>query len=210
MESAIDSLREVVYGSSKQRTFESAPPSATPVLPTVASKVAFPQKLLDFDPTAFLPEPYLTAFTTPSQLLLGEARTTPAYPLTSARGELWHLFWRWDLVDRPCLVFESEVIPEHASNLSCLAKPDGELRQIIDRRPRNQAEADPPKDGPKMGHCSVFVNLMILKGAVCGDLYTTCGTSTMLSRYPWIEPSVPQLGLPGRPEISGAQLPLLL
>ena len=164
LESVLDSLRDLVYGSAKQRTAASSQDSSSEVVPTVASKVAFPQKLLDFDPSPFLPEPYLTAFRDPDQLLLGKAVLSPAAPITSARVELWQLFWRWDQVNRLCLAFESEIVAEHSCNLFCLEKPDGELRQIIDRRPRNGVESDPPKSGPKMGHASMFLQLIIPPG----------------------------------------------
>ena len=39
--------------------------------------------------------------------------------------------------------------------------PDGELRQIIDRRPRNAAEPGPPADAPKKGRPSSFLGLVV-------------------------------------------------
>ena len=128
----VDSLRDLVYGACKQGTSKSTGASAD-VVPTVASLVAFPQALKDFDPSPFLEEPYLSAFMTPTRLLRPHVSMTPAAPM-------WHLMWRWDRVHRLCLALESEVDRSHSSNLFCLAKPDGELRQIIDRRPRNSAE----------------------------------------------------------------------
>ena len=62
------------------------------------------------------------------------------------------------------LALEDEVCPNSVSNLFCLQKPDGELRQIIDRRPRNSIEEPPPADAPKMGHASVFLGLQVPKG----------------------------------------------
>ena len=150
-----------MYGSAKQSTSTAPSSSNTQVVPTEASKVAFPQKLVDFDPSPFLPEPYLTAFEEPSKLLLGKQDISASAPITSPKTELWHLFWRWDGANRLCRALEDEVSEHFTCNLFCLAKPDGELRQIIDRRPRNSAEADPPKEGPKMGHASVFVNIVI-------------------------------------------------
>ena len=161
LEFVVDSLRDLFYGSSKQRTTVVSSSANPEVVPTVASKVAFPQKLLDFEPSRYLPEPYLRVFRDPDQLLLQEARISPAAPISSAKGKLWQLFWRWDLVNRLCVALEEEVVPSQSSNLFCLEKPDGELRQIIERRPRNSVESDPPREGPKMGHASVFVNLVI-------------------------------------------------
>ena len=62
------------------------------------------------------------------------------------------------------LALEDEVCSESVSNLFCLQKPDGELREIIDRRPRNSIEEPPPADAPKMGHASVFLGLQVPKG----------------------------------------------
>ena len=165
LESVVDSLRDVVYGSSKQSTTFPTSGAATSVVPTVASRVAFPNQLKDFDPTPFLSEPYLTAFRNPDALLKDhQVNAIPRAPLTSSRTELWHLCWRWDAVKRLSLVLESEVVEGHRCNLFCLEKPDGELRQIIDRRPRNSSEVSPPLDGPKMGHASVFLGIVIPKG----------------------------------------------
>ena len=66
-------------------------------------------------------------------------------------------------MERLALALESEVELGLVSNLFCLEKPDGELRQIIDRRPRNAIESPPPKDTPKMGHASVFLGLLVPK-----------------------------------------------
>ena len=170
LETIVDSLRDLVYGSCKQSTSKGSG-VRTEVVPTVASLVAFPQKLIDFDPKPFLSEPYLTAFTSPSKLLRPHVTTSPAAPIVSAQNELWHLFWRWDQAHRLCLALGDEIDTSHCSNLFCLSKPDGELRQIIDRRPRNSLELDPPKDAPKMGHASSFVDLVVpSKGCIRGSL----------------------------------------
>ena len=58
LESVLESLRDVVYGSAKQSTAFSMASSSTAVVPTIAAKVAFPDVLTDFDPTSFLPEPF--------------------------------------------------------------------------------------------------------------------------------------------------------
>ena len=164
LESVVDSLREVVYGSSKQNTTFPTSGAATSVVPTVASRVAFPNQLKDFDPTPFLSEPYLTAFCNPDALLRDhQVKAIPRAPLNSGRTELWHLCWRWDAVKRLSLMLESRVVESHRCNLFCLEKPDGELRQIIDRRPRNSSEVSPPLDGPKMGHASVFLGIVVPK-----------------------------------------------
>lgn len=45
------------------------------------------------------------------------------------------------------------------------------LDKFIDRRPRNEAEADPPKDGPKMGHAGLFLNLVVpAQGCIRGSV----------------------------------------
>ncbi|CAE7264968.1 Tnni3k [Symbiodinium natans] len=113
----------------------------------------------------------LSAFERPDHLLKKEGVQGVPNPLTSSRNELWHLFWRWDAVKRLCLAVEGEWDSSKVCNLFCLSKPDGELRQIIDRRPRNLAETPPPADGPKMGHCSVFLGLVVpQKGCLRGSL----------------------------------------
>ena len=171
LEARLDDLAELVYGASKQASREANSGGTTDVVPTVASAVAFPQELSDFSPEPFLPEPFLTAFTSPATLLGDRCPGPPPVINASEKGELWHLCWRWDKVGRLCLALPEEVDQADRCNLFCLAKPDGELRQIIDRRPRNQAEADPPKDGPKMGHASVFLNLVVpAQGCIRGSV----------------------------------------
>ena len=92
-------------------------------------------------------------------------------PLTANQGEFWHLCWRWDSVNRLLLALEDEIDPCWVSNLFCLEKPDGELRQIIDRRPRNSLEIPPAADAPKMGHASVFLSLSVPeKGCIRGSV----------------------------------------
>ena len=69
------------------------------------------------------------------------------------------------------LALQHEVLHQFTSNLFCLAKPDGELRQIMDRRPRNGAEHPPPPSAPKMGHASSFIPIVVPKeGCVRGSL----------------------------------------
>eukprot|EP00435_Cladocopium_sp_Y103_P041547 s865_g11.t1 len=77
------------------------------------------------------------------------------------RTELLALGRRWDEVDRLVLALPCEVDMQDRCNLFCISKPDGELRQIIDRRPRNARELPPPADGPKMGHPSSFLGIVI-------------------------------------------------
>ena len=171
VESDFDSLRDVVYGVTKQDVRVSSEAANTLVVPTVASRVAVPDHLVDFDPLPFLDEPWRSAFERPDHLLKKEGVQGVPNPLTSSRNELWHLFWRWDAVKRLCLAVEGEWDSSKVCNLFCLSKPDGELRQIIDRRPRNLAETPPPADGPKMGHCSVFLGLVVpQKGCLRGSL----------------------------------------
>ena len=47
-------------------------------------------------------------------------------------------------MDRLCLALESEIDSSQDFNLFCLKEPDLELRQIIDRQPRNRQEQGPP------------------------------------------------------------------
>ena len=154
LEAGFVSLSELVYGAIKQGSKSSTEgPGSSPVVPTVASKVAFPEVLADFDPSPFLPEPYLTAFTSPNLILRDLPPPQSMLPMTSPRTALWHLMHRWDAVNRFTLALECEAPILVRSNFFCLKKPDGELRQIIDRRPRNALEQGPPKESPKMGHC---------------------------------------------------------
>ena len=63
-----------------------------------------------------------------------------------AMAELLSLGKRWDEVSRLCLALPSEIDLQNRCNLFCIPKPDGELRQIIDRRPRNSRELWPPSE----------------------------------------------------------------
>ena len=162
LEAGFDSLSDLVYGAIKQGSKSSTEgPGSSQVVPTVASKVAFPEVLADFDPSPFLPEPYLTAFTSPNCILRDLPPPQSMLPMTSPRTELWRLMHRWGAVNRFTLALECEAPILVPNNLFCLEKPDGELRQTIDRRPRNALEKGPPKEAPKMGHCSVFLGLII-------------------------------------------------
>ena len=160
-ERTLDSFRDLVYGAAKFSTSCKSDGASTQVVPTVASKVAFPEQLRGFDPRPFLSEEFRVAFEQPDLLLKEQVLREVPPPITSSHTELWHLMWRWDAVDRLCLALETECNPEHACNLFCLAKPDGELRQIIDRRPRNAAELGPPPSAPKMGHASSFLGIIV-------------------------------------------------
>ena len=170
-EVAFESLRDLSYGAAKQRTSSPASGARTEVVPLVASRVAFPRELKGFDPIPYLPEPFRTAYSDPGSLLTATSSGIVVPPLTTNRCEFWHLCWRWDSVDRLLLAVEDEISPEWVSNLFCLAKPDLELRQIIDRRPRNSLESPPPADAPKMGHASVFLSICVpAKGCIRGSL----------------------------------------
>ena len=157
LEAGFDSLSDLVYGAIKQGSKSSTEgPGSSQVVPTVASKVAF-QVLADFDPSPFLPEPYLTAFiTSPNRILRDLPPPQSMLPMTSPRTELWHLMHRRGAVNRFTLALECEAPILVPNKLFCLEKPDGELR-----RPRNALEQGPPKEAPKMGHCSVFLRLII-------------------------------------------------
>ena len=171
MEAVLDSLGSLVYGSAKQSTGASAQGSSTTVVPTVASRVAFPTELRGFDPTPFLPQPFRDAYLYPDSLVEGNFNVQPCAPLTSSQSELWHLLWKWDAVGRLTLTLDEDVPEGQSCNLFCVPKADDEIRQIIDRRPRNSIERPPPKDTPKMGHASSLVNLLVPPlGCIRGSL----------------------------------------
>ena len=171
LEANLDGVAELVYRAPKQSQRNSTQGATSAVVPTVAERVAFPSELSDFHPEPFLPEPYLSAFTSPGSLLTEGHLSAQCVSDLSEKGELWRLCWRWDKVGRLCLALEEEICMSHRCNLFCLSKPDGEWRQIIDRRPRNDAEADPPKECPKIGHASVFLNLIVpAKGCIRGSV----------------------------------------
>ena len=171
LEAVVDSLRDVAYGSAKQNTGVPTPGSNSVVVPTVASNVAFPSELKGFNPAPFLPEPLREAYVNPDSLLKEGRIAKPPALITSSRTELWQLMWKWDKVNRLFLAPEDEIEVGHVANLFCLAKPDGELRQIIDRRPRNHDEKGPPKEMAKMGHASCFLGIVVPeKGCLRGSL----------------------------------------
>ena len=77
------------------------------------------------------------------------------------RDGLKALGHRWDKVGRLFLATPNEINEADRCNLFCISKPDVELRQIIDRRPRNARERPPPSHAPKMGHPSTFLGIII-------------------------------------------------
>ena len=161
----LDSLSELVYGCVKKSTLNASQGCSTVVVPTVASKVAFPEQLRGFNVSPCLSGAFRVASESPNSLLKAAAPEIPRCPITTARTELWYLLHRWDKVGRLLLALEHETSPAHASNLFCLQKPDGELRQIIDRRPRNAVERGPPDDAPKMGHVSSLLGIVTDSGS---------------------------------------------
>lgn len=144
----------------------SAATSTTLVQPMEAAKVAFPSSLQGFDPIPYLSDVSKVAYHKPSSLL-GWRESKPCKMMPpdtmseASRSELLALGRRWDEVDRLVLAIPGEIDLEDRCNLFCIAKPDGELRQIIDRRPCNARELPPPADGPKMGHPSSFLGIII-------------------------------------------------
>lgn len=135
----------------------------------MASSVAFPDALRGFDPLPFLDGDFAQAYHDPNTLLHGQyqeqVRMMPPDAVSAAaRVELLKLGWRWDQVDRLCLALPSEIDQKDRCGLFCISKPDGELRQIIDRRPRNSRELRPPQRGPKMGHPSSLLGIVIPDG----------------------------------------------
>ncbi|CAE7360147.1 PROSC [Symbiodinium microadriaticum] len=109
----LDDLAELVYGASKQASREPNSGGTTDVVPTVASAVAFPQELSDFSPEPFLPEPFLTAFTSPATLLGDRCPGPPPVINASEKGELWHLCWRWDKVSHEAVLKAFGALDEH-------------------------------------------------------------------------------------------------
>lgn len=148
---------DVPYGIHSWTSTKRMDPGTTTAVPLVAEKVAFPDNLLGFDPLPFLDDTMARAYHSPSQLLGHEidgkvAAMPPDCVGRETRGELHHLGLRWDKTARLCLALPEEISQVDRCNLFCVSKPDGELRQIIDRRPRNARELPPPRNGPKMGH----------------------------------------------------------
>ncbi|CAE7232920.1 unnamed protein product [Symbiodinium sp. CCMP2456] len=161
LECEVESLAELVYGGARVNGPVQGSAASSQVVPAIASQVAFPDKLRGFDPGPYLNTAFRQAFECPNSLLMEQGAGSEPMPITSSHTELWHLMWRWDKEGRLCLALEEECDPRHVCNLFCLQKPDGELRQIIDRRPRNAAERGPPADAPKMGHPSSFLGLVV-------------------------------------------------
>ena len=161
--------QDIPYGSNQGHENQRSRSTPAVVVPTVASSVAFPEELQGFNPLPFLDEEFSRAYHDPSCLLHGQYREQPRMMPPDAvsaatRSELLHLGWRWDQVDRLALALPSEIENQDRSGLFCISKPDGELRQIIDRRPRNSRELPPPQDGPKMGHPSSLLGIVIPHG----------------------------------------------
>ena len=94
LEPSLDNLRDLVYGFARQSTTSATEGSNTAGVPTVASRVAFPQELRGFNPSPFLSPEFRRAFEDPDSLFLEDRPPAPAAPLTSSRTELWHLMWR--------------------------------------------------------------------------------------------------------------------
>lgn len=160
---------DLPYGVSSFVSTKREDSVAAVVEPLVASKVAFPSTLQGFDPLPYLGETSKLAYHHPSSLLgwkeeLSTKMMSPDAVSKETRRELHLLGRRWDDVDRLTLALFSEIDVRDRCNLFCIAKPDGELRQIIDRRPRNARELPPPRDGAKMGHPSSFLGIIIPEG----------------------------------------------
>ena len=162
----LQSCEDFPYGVNANVSSKRNSDGTTLVQPTVAAKVAFPSTLQGFDPLPFLSEGSKLAYHKPSSLLgwrdLKPVRMMPPDCMSVAsRSELLALGRRWDEVNRLVLALPEEIDLQDRCNLFCISKPDGELRQIIDRRPRNAREMPPPSDGPKMGHPSSFLGIVI-------------------------------------------------
>eukprot|EP00435_Cladocopium_sp_Y103_P060681 s641_g22.t1 len=160
---------DLPYGVSSFVSTKREDTAAAVVEPLVASKVAFPSTLQGFDPLPYLGETTKLAYHNPSSLLgwkeeVSTKMISPDAVSKETRRELHLLGRRWDDVDRLTLALLSEVDVRDRCNLFCIAKTDGELRQIIDRRPRNSRELPPPRDGAKMGHPSSFLGIVIPQG----------------------------------------------
>ena len=160
---------DLPYGVSNAVSSKREESAAAVVEPIVAEKIAFPSTLQGFDPLPYLGETSKLAYHNPSSLLgwkddPAKRMMPPDAVSKETRKELHRLGHRWDDVDRLTLALLSEIDVRDRCNLFCIAKPDGELRQIIDRRPRNSRELPPPKDGAKMGHPSSFLGIIIPQG----------------------------------------------
>lgn len=164
-----DQSQDIPYGSPLGfQSKKSKGPSAV-VVPTVASSVAFPDTLQGFNPLPFLDSNFAQAYHDPSVLLHGHSREAvrmmpPDAVSAATRAELLQLGKRWDQVGRLCLALPQEIDQQDRCGLFCISKNDGELRQIIDRRPRNSRELPPPQHGPKMGHPSTLLGIIIPHG----------------------------------------------
>ena len=85
LEVVVDSFRELVYDACKQSTAKNSG-AQMEVVPAIASLVAFPQTLRNFDPSPFSEEPYLSAFNAPSTLLRPQQFPSTAAPLSTRAG----------------------------------------------------------------------------------------------------------------------------
>ena len=164
----VEGSDDLPYGASVAPSTVRKDSGTASVVPTVADKIAFPSSLQGFDPLPYLSDMSKLAYHNPSSLLgwreEGSAKLMPPDQVDAAtRAELHCLGQRWDSVGRLCLASFAEIDLRDRCNLFCIAKPDGELRQIIDRRPRNSRELGPPSDGVKMGHPSSFLPIIIPK-----------------------------------------------
>lgn len=159
-------VQDLPYGIPQTGSRKRADTGDTLVASLKADMVAFPNELTGFNPLPYLDDVMSRAYHNPSALVGwregAKVRTMPPDVLThETRAELLRLGWRWDRVSRLCLALPEEICVEDRCNLFCIPKGDGELRQIIDRRPRNSRELPPPTSGPKMGHPSSFLGIVI-------------------------------------------------
>lgn len=143
---------EPPYGQSGWASSKRTNGDATAAVPVVANNVAFPSELKGFDPIPFLPEHMAKAYHSPSELVgytegVKPRMKPPECVSLEQRRELLALGFRWDLVNRLYLATPEEIHNDDRSNVFCLVKPDGELRQIIDRRARNARELPPTPNG---------------------------------------------------------------
>ena len=157
---------DIVPYTSKKVTHglkESGVRGAAPPVPLLAEKVAFPSELRGFDPKPFLPPMFCKAFDSPDSLVQPQDRwrNKPRLRAFAKRTELHKLGMRWDKVCRLALALPQEVQQDLRSEVFCLHKGDGELRQIIDRRRRNAVECPPPGLASRMGHPGSLVKLVL-------------------------------------------------
>ena len=170
-----------MYGSTKQNSSVPSSCSSAGVVPTVASKVAFPQELRGFNPGPHLPSPFREAYENLDGLLRSGIEGAPPAPIPSSKAELWQLFWTWDAVGRLFLATESEIPSGITCNLfrlpvrSLIAGHETVWNNRPQRRPQRWAmlvcfwESLSPRPGVCVAVLMTFaISIMNLKSRMRG------------------------------------------